>query len=395
MKYRPFGSTGLNMSALGLGCMRLPTQRFRFQKIDVPKAIDLIRSAVDQGVNYVDTGWPYHLGESERVVGQALADGYREHVHLVTKLPMFLVSKTSDFDRFLDRQLNKLRTDHIDTYLFHGLNAGGLEKVKRLGLLDQMLRARDDGRIKYIGFSFHDVLPVFKGIVDLYDWDVVQIQYNYMDTAIQATEEGLKYAFGKGMAVVIMEPLKGGKLADPPEEAVRAMNASSATRTPVEWALQYLWNMPEVSVVLSGMSTTKMLDENCRSADRSGVGVLSDEDQETISRLTEIYRETILVPCTACGYCMPCPYGVNIPKNLAVLNNVYAERSAIRRLLAKRSYRKLARTKKQLDSDKANGRAALCTECGTCVPKCPQSIDIPSELKRVEPVVRKGRRAAG
>ena len=177
------------MSALGLGCMRLPTQRLRIQKIDVPLAVDLIQRAVENGINYFDTAWPYHFGESERVAGDALKDGLRKRGHLVSKLPMFVVRKESDFDRFLNRQLEKLKTDYLDTYLFHGLNAGGFEKVKRLDLMAKMLRARDDGRIRHVGFSFHDTLPVFKSIVDYYNWDVVQIQYNYMDSGIQATTE--------------------------------------------------------------------------------------------------------------------------------------------------------------------------------------------------------------
>ena len=392
MKYRKLGSTGLEVSALGLGCMRLPTQRLRFQKIDVPKATELIRAAVDKGVNYIDTGWPYHFGESERILGDALRDGYRERVHLVTKLPMFLTRKESDFDRFLNRQLEKLQTDHLDTYLFHGLNSGGFEKLKRLKLMERMLAAKADGRVRHIGFSFHDILPVFRLIVDFYDWDVVQIQYNYMDTAVQATTEGLKYAAGKGMGIVIMEPLKGGKLANPPAEAIRVMRESKSQRSSVDWALQYLWNMPEVSVVLSGMGSMQMLNDNCESADRSGVGSLSIDDLSTVDRLTEIFRESILVPCTACQYCMPCPAGVNIPKNFAIFNNVYAETSPIRRWMARRSYRSLADNKKQLDGDKMNGRATMCTECGACVPKCPQSIAIPEELKKVDIGFKRGKK---
>ena len=395
MKYRQFGSTGFQVSALGLGCMRLPTQRLRIQKIDVPKAIQLIREAVDRGVNYLDTGWPYHLGESERVLGDALTDGYRKRVHLVTKLPMFLVGKASDFDRFLDRQLDKLKTDYLDTYLFHGLNSGGFDKLKRLGLMEKMVQARDDGRIRHIGFSFHDTLPVFKSIVDFYDWDVVQIQYNYMDTAVQATTEGVKYAASKKMAVVVMEPLKGGKLADPPAEAVQVMKDSEIERTPVDWALQYLWNMPEVSVVLSGMGSIRMLEDNCDSADTSGVNSLGTHELDTINRLTEIFRESILVPCTACQYCMPCPEGVNIPGNFAVLNNVYAEKSLVRRWMVKRSYKKMAKNKKELDVDQSNGKATMCTECLACIPKCPQSIHIPEELKNVDPVVRHGKKTEG
>lgn len=383
MKYRTFGSTGFQVSALGLGCMRLPTQRFRIQKINVPKAVELIRASVERGINYMDTGLPYHLGESERVLGQALTGGYREKVHLVTKLPMLLVNKESDFDKYLGRQLEKLKTDHLDTYLFHALNRGGFEKVKKLNMIEKMLAARKSGKIKYIGFSFHDTLPVFREIVDYYNWDVAQIQYNYMDTGAQATTEGLKYASGKGMATVIMEPLKGGMLANPPSEAMEVIEKSAKKRSPVDWALQYLWSLPEVSVVLSGMGSKLMLEENCESADRSGVGNLKAEELGTINELIEIYRKNIVVPCTACKYCMPCPFGVNIPQNFAYINNMASRNAFFHNVPIRWNFRKLTRNSKKLNAEKTNGNAVLCTECGACVKKCPQFINIPEELKKV------------
>lgn len=384
MQYREFGSTGLKMSALGLGCMRLPTVKFIPQKVDTKKAIKLIRSAIDMGVNYIDTAYLYHFGGSEKVLGIALQDGYREKVHLVTKLFMPMVRKEEDFDRFLNLQLERLKTDHVDTYLFHMLNKEYFEKLKKLKLIDKMLQAKSEGKIKYIGFSFHDTLPVFKEIVDFYDWDMVQIQYNYMDTAIQATTEGMKYAASKNMAVVIMEPVKGGQLANPPQEAKAVMAKSKVTRTAVDWALQYLWDLPEVSVVLSGMGSMKMLEENCNSADNSGINTLSIDDHATIDELVKIYRKNIIVPCTACQYCMNCPYGVNIPQNFALLNNVSMEKSLLMKWLLKRSYRKLAKKPGKLNHDKTNGYATLCTQCGACVPKCPQGINIPEELKKVD-----------
>lgn len=389
MQYRTFGSTGFKVSALGLGCMRLPTQRFRLQKIDVPRATELIRTAVDKGVNYIDTAYPYHFGESERVLGEALKGGYREKVHLVTKLPMFFVNKAADFDKYLDKQLEKMQTDHFDTYLFHSMNRHHFEKVKNYHLMDKMLQAKEAGKINYLGFSFHDTLPVFKEIVDYYPWDVVQIQYNYMDTAAQAGRDGLKYAAGKGMAVVVMEPLKGGMLANPPEEAMSVIGRAPVKRSPVDWALQYVWDMPEVSVVLSGMGSLQMLEENCESADRSGIGILSKKERETINELTEIYRRNIIVPCTACQYCMPCPHGVNIPGNFAVLNNMAAPNSTLHRWMIKRSYKRLANKKSRLNAEKTNGNASLCTECGVCLEKCPQSIAIPEELKKVTAVLQR------
>ena len=392
MKYRKFGSTGFKVSALGLGCMRLPTKKLMPLQADMPKSIKLIKSAVDKGINYIDTAWLYHFGASERIVGSALQNGYRKKVHLVTKSPLFLVNKAEDFDKFLNKQLKKLQTDYIDSYLFHSMNKSGLEKLKKYHLIDKMIEAKKNGKIKNIGFSFHDTLPVFKEVVDFYHWDVVQIQYNYMDTAIQATTEGLKYAAGKGMAVVIMEPLKGGRLANPPAEAWEVMKRSKVKRSPVDWALQYLWNLPEVSVVLSGMSNLQMLNENCDSADRSGVSSLHEEDLNIIDDLIKIYRKKILVPCTSCRYCLPCPSGVNIPQNFAILNNVALERSNVRKWLNKRDYKKMANSPKELNKAKSNGNALLCINCGICLEKCPQEINIPDELKKVHLILKKGKK---
>ncbi len=392
MTYRDFGSTGFKVSALGLGCMRLPTLKFLPQKIDEQKSVNLIRSAIEQGVNYLDTAWPYHFGSSEKIVGKALKDGYRERVHLTTKLFMPLVRKEEDFDNFLNRQLKKLRTSYLDTYLFHAMNKSYFEKLKKLKLLDKMLKARDEGKIKYIGFSFHDTLPVFKEIVDYYEWDVAQVQYNYMDTGVQATVEGLKYAASKKMALVIMEPLKGGQLANPPKEAVKEMNASGVQRTAVDWALQYLWNLPEVSVVISGMENQNMLDENCASAGKSGVNTLSEKELQTIDKLVEIYRKNIVVPCTSCQYCMNCPFGVNIPQNFAITNNMAMNHQGWIRWLIKRSYKKLADKQERLNENKTNGNASICTNCGVCIKKCPQGIDIPEQLKKVDMVLAKGKK---
>jgi predicted aldo/keto reductase-like oxidoreductase len=322
----------------------------------------------------------------------ALQEGYRERVHLVTKILMPLVHGEEDFDRFLNRQLEKLQTTHLDTYLFHALNKHGFEKMKRLNLIDKMVEAKKQGKIKYIGFSFHDTLPVFREIIDHYDWDVTQIQYNYLDTAIQATEEGLKYAASKNIAVVVMEPVKGGLLARPPKAAKELMNRSKIQRSAVDWALQYLWNLPEVSVVLSGMGSQKMLDENCASAAKSGINSLSDEELEIIDKLGEIYRKSIVIPCTACLYCMNCPSGVNIPQNFAILNNFSMEKNFLRRWMLKRSYKNLAGDPERLNLEMANGNALFCTDCGSCLKKCPQGIDIPNELKKVDLVLGKGKK---
>jgi len=389
MQYRKMGSLEWEVSALGFGCMRLPSRRFSLMGADLEESKRIIRYGIDRGINYIDTAWPYHLGESEKFLGEILKDGYREKVKLVTKLPMFLVRKTEDYDRFLNTQMERLQTDFVDIYLFHSMNAGAFDKLKRLDLIEKMEKAQKQGRIGHIGFSFHDTYPVFKEIVDYYDWDMTQIQYNYMDTGIQATTDGLEYAHSKGIAVVVMEPVKGGTLANPPAEAVEVMEGASVDRTPVDWALQFLWNRPEVATVLSGMSNMQQVVENCDSADRSGVHSLNKEEEGVITRLAEIYQEKILVPCTGCEYCMPCPTGVNIPQNFAILNNVSLEQGWIRQFQVRRSYRKLAGSIDKLDKENPNGNALLCVNCGECLDKCPQDINIPVELEKIHAILGK------
>ena len=392
MEYRKLGSIDWKVSALGFGAMRLPTKKV-LPRVDWDESIKLIRYGIDKGINYLDTGWIYGLGASEKVIGEALKDGYREKVFLVTKLPMFLVRKTEDFYKYLNQQLKSLQTDYLDAYFFHALSRNQFKKVKELKLLEKMEEAKEKGIIKHIGFSFHDTLPVFREIIDYYDWDLAQIQYNYMDTAIQATHEGLKYAHGKGIAVVVMEPVKGGKLANPPIEALEIMNKASNQRTPVDWALQYVWNQPEVAVVLSGMGSKKMVDENVESASNSGINSLNEDDNKIISELAKIYRKSILVQCTACKYCMPCPSGVNIPENFAVLNNVaYTGKKGMMTFLMKRRYKKLVNSRKKLNKEYPNGNASLCTKCGECLEKCPQQINIPEELEKVDAILGKGKK---
>ena len=383
------GTLGWKVSALGFGCMRLPARRINKLRAKTNESIKIIRYGIDQGINYIDTAWPYHLGDSEKIIGQALKDGYREKVHLVTKLPMFMVRTPNHFDKYLKTQMKRLQTDYLDGYLFHALNRGQFNKIKNFTLIEKMEKAKNEGLIRHIGFSFHDTLPVFKEIIDYYAWDITQIQYNYVDTCVQATTEGLEYAHKKGIAVVIMEPLKGGSLANPPQEILNEMNKVKNKRTPVDWALKFLWNKPEISTVLSGMSSKKMVQENCNSADQSGIKSLSTQDEKIIQQLSTIYAKKIVIPCTACRYCMPCPAGVNIPQNFACLNNVSLETSLIRRFLARRDYRKLQNSKKKVDINNPNGNATLCIKCNLCVEKCPQEINIPVELDKVKKILGK------
>jgi predicted aldo/keto reductase-like oxidoreductase len=392
VKYRKMGSLDWDVSALGFGCMRLPTSGLR-KNVNEKDAIDLIRESINLGINYFDTAWPYHQGASEVILGKALNDGYREKVHVATKLPTFFVKTEQDFDRYLNSQLKRLQLEYIDVYLFHALNKLEFEKIKRLNLIDKMEKSKAEGKIRHIGFSFHDIFPVLKEMVDYYNWDIGQIQYNYMDTGVQATTTGLKYLHDKGIAVVIMEPLKGGLLVNPPKEVRETLRNAENQRTPVDWALQFLWDLPEVSVVLSGMSSRQQVVENCASADRSGINSLTETDRVTIQKITDTFKTGMLVPCTGCGYCEPCPSGVSIPQNFAMMNNMLAGNNSPMDFLLKRQikrdYSELAQSKEELEKTGKEGSSLLCIECGECVPKCPQSINIPEELKKVNDIVSK------
>ncbi|HEA70671.1 MAG TPA: aldo/keto reductase, partial [archaeon] len=294
MKYRKMGSLDWDVSALGFGAMRLPINKQ--MKINEEEAIKMIRYAIDNGVTYVDTAYPYHNGESEVVVGKALKDGYREKVHLTTKSPVWMIKKREDFDTFLDEQIERLQTTP-DIYLLHGLNRNRLQKIKDLNLIEKMEDAKAKGLIKYIGFSFHDNLEVFKEIVDYFNWDCCQIQYNYLDIDYQAGTEGVKYVGDKGIALIIMEPIRGGKLAIPERvldrkpEIKEVLNEAEVKRSMPDWALQFVWNHPEVSVVLSGMSTMQQVIENVESAKNSEMNSLTKNDLKTISKLREAYSK--------------------------------------------------------------------------------------------------------
>ncbi|WP_298843863.1 aldo/keto reductase [Clostridium sp.] len=376
MLYRKFGKTNEMVSALGFGCMRLPILPGGDQsKIDYDKATKLVRFAIDEGVNYIDTAYPYHGtgmgggGASELFVAKALKDGYREKVKLATKLPSWLIKTREDMDKYLNEQLQRLETDSIDFYLIHALNADTWAVLKNLGISEFLDSAIKDGRIKYAGFSFHDKLPIFKEIVDYYDWSFCQIQYNYLDENFQAGTEGLKYASKKGLGVTIMEPLRGGKLAaNLPKEALDVFDKAEIKRTPVDWALSWVWNHPEVSVVLSGMNEMNQIVENIKTASEVKVNSLTDEELKIVIKAKTVIEEKVKVSCTACEYCMPCPAGVNIPKNFTFYNNHF--------MFDKEENYSLAVPQKE--------RASNCVECGKCETHCPQGISIREELKNVK-----------
>jgi hypothetical protein len=378
MKYRPFGQLDWQVSALGFGAMRLPLTSDQPTDIDEPEATRMIRHAIDQGLNYVDTAYPYHGGKSEPLVGRALKDGYRDKVRLATKLPCWLVQSAADFDRYLDEQLQRLDVEYIDFYLLHSLNKESWHKVRDLDVLRWGESALADGRIRYLGFSFHDDYATFTEIVDAYDWTFCQIQYNYMDIERQAGTKGLHYAAARGLAVIIMEPLLGGRLARPPARIQALWNTAGHQRTPVDRALQWLWNQPEVSVVLSGMSTMQQVQENLASADVSGVGTLSDEELALIAQVRDAYNQMCPIPCTRCNYCMPCPSGVNIPRVFEVFNEgvMHDDPQAARRHYG--------------DMDK-EARADNCTQCLQCEELCPQHIPISEWLVHAEEVLAQGR----
>jgi predicted aldo/keto reductase-like oxidoreductase len=375
MKYRKFGKLDWEVSVLGFGAMRLPVTGGDPININEAESVSMIRYAIDHGVNYVDTAYPYHGGHSEVVLGRALQNGYRQKVKLATKLPCWLVRSPGDFDHYLNEQLKRIQVDTIDFYLLHGLDKERWIKLRDLGLFRWVESAMADGRIGHLGFSFHDEFKVFKEIVDGYDkWTLCQIQYNYMDIDYQAGTRGLNYAADRGLAVVVMEPLRGGRLTKKtPEEVAKLWSGASQKRTPAEWGLLWVWNHPEVSVALSGMNTMEQVVENIAIAERSAVGILNANDLALIDSVREAYKSLIPIPCTNCRYCMPCPNGVEIPFILELYNDA---------VMYHTSDNARFRYSGPLLGLKEEQRADRCIECGECLEACPQKIPIPEWLKK-------------
>jgi predicted aldo/keto reductase-like oxidoreductase len=372
MKYRRFGKLNWKVSALGFGAMRLPVIGSDAGRIDEPEATKMITCAIDQGVNYIDSGYTYHKGNSETLLGKILKEGYREKVKVATKMPTWLVKSHQDMDKCLNEQLSKLQLDHLDFYVLHGLNKERWQRLTELDVFSWAERKMDDGKFEHFGFSFHDEYEVFKNIVDSYErWTLCQIQYNYVDAGYQAGTRGLKYAASKGLAVVVMEPIAGGRLAiKPPKEVQTTWDESGIRRTAAEWALQWVWNQPEVSVALSGMSTMKQVVENVKSADRSGPSLLTEKELELVNKVSQKYQELGFIGCTGCGYCTSCPEGVSIPQIVSFSDEFFVKN------------RSDEVRKKYLQQIAPECRAARCVKCGKCEELCPQQLPIREILSR-------------
>jgi uncharacterized protein len=374
MKYRQFGKLDWKVSALGFGAMRLPSTGTEMSSpVNEPEAIRIMRYAIDHGVNYVDTAYMYHMGNSEKIIGRMLQDGYRAKIRLATKLPVNMLQKADDIDRILDEQLERLQTPKIDFYLFHGLNKVGWQKVRDWNLIRWAESKIAAGKIAYLGFSFHDDFAVFKEILDAYDgWTFCQIQYNYVDVNNQAGRKGVEYAAAKGLGIVVMEPLRGGMIAKtPPDKVVKIWQSAAHQRTPAEWGLQWVWNQPEISVALSGMSNMQQVVENLATAEKSGPGTLTADELALFDRVRDAYKSLSPVPCTRCRYCSPCPNGVDIPGIFELYNEMTIYDAP---QMGQFRYQGPFGMKPEQRADK-------CVECGECVKVCPQQINIPEELK--------------
>ena len=375
MLYREVPKNGDKLSVLGYGCMRFP---LRMQSINEKLAEKQILYAMDQGVNYFDTAYPYHNRKSEPFLGKVLAQNRcRDDVKIATKLPHWMTASKADMDKILDEQLSKLKTDRIDYYLIHALTGELWETAKQNGVIEFMEDSLKKGKIINAGFSFHGLAEDFNDIVDDYDWTFCQIQYNYLDTRNQAGKAGLKYAAAKDMAVIIMEPLRGGNLAKTPPPSVQKIWATADhKKTPVAWSLGWIWNHPEVTVILSGMNNDDHINENLALAAKALPNSFSEEDVRLVKKAAAEFRKVMKVGCTGCQYCMPCPAGVNIPSCFECYNSKHAFKDKAAKMMYLLQNGGIVTDKPTM--------ASMCEQCEECVEKCPQNLPIPDLLKEVQ-----------
>jgi predicted aldo/keto reductase-like oxidoreductase len=377
MKYRKFGMLGWEGSVLGFGAMRLPLIDENPANIDEAESIKMIRYAIDHGVNYLDLGYPYDMRQHElqaRTISKVLQDEYRQKIKVAATLPTFLVNSSLDFDRYLNEQLQWLQMDRIDFYLLGRLTQESWPRLQELGVLPWAESAMIDGRIDKLGFSFHDYFQVLRKILEAYDnWALSQFQYSYMDVDHHPGVGGLKYAAEKGLAVVIIEPLRGGRLTkEPPESVAEIWAGGQQKRTLAEWGLRWVWNHPEVSIVVSDMSTMKQVVENVALSESAEPDSLTVQELVLISRVREAYRKLRPIPCPTCRCCMPCPQGIDVPRIFELYNDAMIYRDI-----------KTAQSIYHAEQHAAD----CCNECGACVNGCPKKIAIPEWLKTAHQLI--------
>ena len=378
MQFRRLGKTEERISVLGFGAMRLPVLDGKSTNIDEELATKMLRHAIDGGVNYVDTAFPYHgndmtkPGQSEPFVGRALGGGYREKVHLATKLPSWIVESRAHMDEILAGQLERLRSERIDFYLVHSVNKQTFPRLVENGLFDFLEKAKADGRIGHVGFSYHENPQFFAGVVEAYDWEFCQIQYNYLDEDFQAGRDGLALAAEKDLGIIVMEPLRGGSLAKDLPPDVETIFAEAATkRSPAEWALRWVWNDGRVGTVLSGMTSMEHVVENLAVASAGEANSLDEEELAVVARVQDCFRSKRQIPCTACRYCMPCPAGVNIPECFTLYNKAHLTGNGFLETFVYKG------------TFSPEEKASSCVACGRCEEHCPQGIAIIEELEKV------------
>jgi uncharacterized protein len=372
MEYRKLEKLNVAPSLLGFGCMRFPVTPN--QQIDEEKAKALLDQSIANGVTYIDTAYPYHEKKSEAFVGRALSKYKRADYFLATKLPVWMITETSQVRAYFEEQCLNLQTDYIDFYLFHALNKERWENIKKLKMIEEVEKLREEKKIRFIGFSFHDEYPIFEEILTYKDWDFCQIQLNYVDTNIQQGLKGYDLATERGVPVIIMEPVKGGALARLPDEMEKVFKGIHPERSVASWAFRYVASLNNVKIVLSGMSDMQQVEDNLKTF--TDFKPLNTEEMLAVEQVTKIYNSRQMNGCTGCNYCMPCPYGVDIPGNFAIWN-----RSAI--------YEDMNKGQSKYDALDDKKKASACQACGVCESKCPQSITIIEDLKKVSKLFEK------